>query len=89
MTFGFNLVGLCLGFSFPLASSGRLASTRDFQQFCKHRLTLDVVFPFRTSLLEAVSASFLTCLSPYSPYPSSREPLDLLSVLVSLLPHAS
>lgn len=84
MTFDLNLVGLYLGFSFLLAFlvDWPGPSTWDFQQFCKYSLTLDVVFPFWTSLLEAMLISFLNNPLPYSPLLSLKRAGCLLFVLV-------
>lgn len=94
MTFDLNLVGLCLGFCFPLASSAKVwpgSSAWDFQQFCKHPLTLDVVFPFWTFLLEALFASFFSLFPQLPPALSFQRGPSLIcsQVLLSFLPQAS
>lgn len=84
----FELCGTLLGFLLqPLLVVWLGPSTWDFQQFHKYPLTLDVVFPFWTSPLEAMLA-FLSCLQPYSLLPPLRRPGDLLPVLLSGLPYA-
>lgn len=77
-----TLFGLLFSFILSLLVVWRGPLAWDFQQFCKYPLTLDVAFPFWTALLEALLAFFLSCLRPYSPLSPSREPTDMLPVLL-------
>ena len=85
MIFGLNLVGLCLGFSFPLASSASLAWILGlgFPAILQTRYDLGCgISLLNFSTFEAVLASFLNHLLPYSPLLPIREALDLLPELM-------
>lgn len=84
MIFGLNLVGLCLGFSFPLASSASLAWILGLGFPAILQTPYDLgcgISLLNFSTFEAVLASFLNHLLPYSPLLPS-EALDLLPVLM-------
>lgn len=83
MIFGLNLVGLCLGFSFPLASSASLAWIVGLGFPAVLQTPYDLgcgISLLNFSTFEAVLASFLNHLLPCSPLLPSREALDLLPV---------
>lgn len=85
MIFGLNLVGLCLGFSFPLASSASLAWILGLGFPAILQTPYDLgcgISLLNFSTFEAVLASFLNHLLLYSPLLPFREALDLLPVLM-------
>lgn len=76
MIFGLNLVGLCLGFSFPLASSASLAWIVGLGFPAVLQTPYDLgcgISLLNFSTFEAVLASFLNHLLPCSPLLPSRE----------------